>query len=121
LRDELGKITWEKVGIVRNGAKLKEALAEISALKKRADQAGVPSNRGFNLTWQQALDMRNMLATSELIAHGALTREDSRGAHYREDFPNTNNPEWLKNIYVVRSGDGPKIWTEPVKLDRLKP
>jgi succinate dehydrogenase / fumarate reductase flavoprotein subunit/fumarate reductase flavoprotein subunit len=121
LRDELGKITWEKVGIVRNGANLKLALAEIAGLQNRLSKVGVSENRGFNLTWQQALDMRNMLLASELIAHGALTREDSRGAHYREDFPNTNNPEWLKNIYLARNGDGPKIWTEPVKLHRLKP
>jgi succinate dehydrogenase flavoprotein subunit len=121
LRDELGKITWHKVGIVRDGTKLKQALAEIAALKNRLGQVGIPPNRGFNLTWQQGLDMRNMLLASELITHGALTREDSRGAHYREDFPNTNNPEWLKNIYIARNGDGPKIWTEPVKLNRLKP
>jgi succinate dehydrogenase/fumarate reductase flavoprotein subunit len=121
LRDELGRIMWEKVGIVRHGSKLKQALEEIAALKNRAGQTGVPGNRGFNLTWQQALDMRNMLTASELIARSALLREDSRGAHYREDYPNTNNADWLKNICISRNGDGPKIWTEPVKLDRLKP
>jgi succinate dehydrogenase / fumarate reductase flavoprotein subunit/fumarate reductase flavoprotein subunit len=121
LRDELGKIMWEKVGIVRDGAKLRQALEEIAALKNRAGQMGVSGNRGFNLTWQQALDMRNMLTASELIARSAFMREDSRGAHYREDFPNTNNNEWLKNIYISRNGDGPRIWTEPVKLNRLKP
>jgi hypothetical protein len=58
-----------------------------------------------------------MLIGSELIARSALTREDSRGAHFREDFPETDNKGWLKNIYMIRNGDdGPKIWTEPVKL-----
>jgi succinate dehydrogenase/fumarate reductase flavoprotein subunit len=47
-------------------------------------------------------------------------REDSRGAHYREDFPNLDNQNWLKNIYAARNGAGPKLWTEPVKLTRLK-
>ena len=77
--------------------------------------------RAFNLTWQQALDLRNMLESSMLIARSALAREESRGAHYREDFPNTDHANWLKNIYLARNGDSPKLWTEGVKLDRLKP
>ena len=121
LRDELGRITWERVGIVRDGAKLKRALDEIAALQTRADSMSCVGGRAFNLTWQQALDMRNMLAASELIARSALAREDSRGAHYREDFPNTDNANWLKNIYLARNGDGSKMWTEPIKLARLKP
>ncbi len=121
LRDELGRITWERVGIVRDGAKLRQALGEIEQLRQRASSMGAAGGRAFNLTWQQALDIRNMLLASELIARSALLREDSRGAHYREDFPATNNPDWLKNIYVTRNGGGPKFWTEPVKLNRMKP
>jgi succinate dehydrogenase/fumarate reductase flavoprotein subunit len=121
LRDELGKIMWERAGIVRSGEKLKGALADIASLQKRAEQMSAPGGRQFNLTWQQALDMRNMLLGSELIARSALSREDSRGAHYREDFPNADNVNWLKNIYMARNGDGPEIWTEPVKLSKLKP
>ncbi len=121
LRDELGKIMWERVGIVRSGKTLASALEEISALHQRANRMSAIGSRTFNLTWQQALDMRNMLLASELIARSALTREDSRGAHHREDFPNTDNVNWLKNIYLTRNGDGSKMWTEPVKLSRLKP
>jgi succinate dehydrogenase / fumarate reductase flavoprotein subunit/fumarate reductase flavoprotein subunit len=121
LRDELGKIMWENAGIVRDGAKLKRALGDIAALTKRAESMACSGGRAFNLTWQQALDMRNMLTASELIARSALLREDSRGAHYREDFSQTNNADWLKNIYCSHNGDGPKFWTEPVKLDRLRP
>lgn len=121
LRDELGKIMWEKVGIVRGGANLNRSLEEISALTKRADSITCSGGPGFNLTWQQALDMRNMLTASELIARSALLREDSRGAHYREDFSQTNNADWLKNIYCSLNGKGPKFWTEPVKFDRLRP
>jgi succinate dehydrogenase/fumarate reductase flavoprotein subunit len=121
LRDDLGKIMWQKAGIVRDGVKLKEALEEIAVLRNRAGQMGVPGNRAFNLTWQQALDMRNMLTASDLITRSALFREDSRGAHYREDFPATKNPDWLKNIYLAKNGDGPRTWTESVKLSRLQP
>jgi succinate dehydrogenase / fumarate reductase flavoprotein subunit/fumarate reductase flavoprotein subunit len=121
LRDELGKVMWERVGIVRNGDKLKHALNEITALKQRLEIISISGARAFNLTWQQALDMRNMLAASELIARSALMREDSRGAHYREDFPNTDHANWLKNIYTARNGDRLKLWTEPVILSKLKP
>jgi succinate dehydrogenase / fumarate reductase flavoprotein subunit/fumarate reductase flavoprotein subunit len=121
LRRELGKVMWEKVGIVRSGDKLKQGLAEISAHRERAEQISTPGGRAFNLTWQQALDLRNLLTVSDLIASCALAREDSRGAHYREDFPKADDASWLKNIYVCRSTDGVKLWTEPVKLTRLRP
>lgn len=121
LRDELGKVMWERVGIVRHGDKLMLALNEIVGLKQRLEKASTPGGREFNPTWQQALDMRNLLTASELIARSALLRAESRGAHYREDFPTINQVDWLKNIYVQRNGAGPQLWTEPVNLNRLKP
>jgi succinate dehydrogenase/fumarate reductase flavoprotein subunit len=121
LRDELGKVMWERVGIVRSGDKLKEALEEISTLRNRAEKMRAGGGRAFNLTWQQALDMRNMLVASELIARSALLREESRGAHYREDLTKMDNTNWLKNIYLARNGVGLKSWTESVKLNRISP
>jgi succinate dehydrogenase / fumarate reductase flavoprotein subunit/fumarate reductase flavoprotein subunit len=121
VREELGRVMWENAGIVRSGAKLRVALEELAALSKRSASIAAPGGRAFNLTWQQALDLRNLVMTSELIARSALMREDSRGAHYREDFPNTDNANWLKNIYLARDGQGAKLWTESVKLTRLKP
>ncbi len=121
LRQDLGKTMWDKVGIVRDGKKLEMALIEIGDLQKRAEKMAAFGGRVFNLTWQQALDMRNLLTASELIARGALLREDSRGAHYRDDFPHTNNNSWLKNIYLARDGEKVKSWTESVKLTKLKP
>ena len=121
LREELGKTTWDNVGIVRSGKKLETALIEIENLKQRAEQMAATGGRAFNLTWQQALDVRNLLTASELIARGALLREESRGAHYREDFPHADNNAWLKNIHLAREGGNVKNWTEPVKLTLLKP
>ncbi len=121
LREELGKLMWDKVGIVRHGAKLREALTELATLTKRGAKLGITGGRAFNLTWQQALDLRNLISTGELTAHSALERADSRGAHYREDFPETDQVNWLKNIYLARSDEGLKMWTENVKLERLKP
>jgi succinate dehydrogenase/fumarate reductase flavoprotein subunit len=121
IREELGKVMWERVGIVRSGEKLNQALDEIGSLTNRAERMKAPGGRAFNLTWQQTMDMRNMLMASELIARSALLREESRGAHYREDFTETDHGKWLKNIYVARNGGGLKFWTEPVKLNRLVP
>jgi Succinate dehydrogenase/fumarate reductase, flavoprotein subunit len=121
LRDELGKVMWERVGIVRSGEKLKSALDEINSLRNRAEKMRAPGGRVFNLTWQQALDMRNMLLASELIARSALLREESRGAHYRQDFTKMDDTNWLKNIYLARNGIGLKSWTESVKLNRISP
>jgi succinate dehydrogenase/fumarate reductase flavoprotein subunit len=90
-------------------------------LSERNEATVVIANREFNLTWQQCLDMRNMLLASELVARSALAREDSRGAHFRTDFEKTDNANWLKNIYIARNGSGPKLWTEPVKLTKMRP
>ena len=121
LRDELGRLMWDRAGIVRNGQQLRLAIDQIAELANRLHQIGIAGGRNFNLSWQQALDMRNLLLTSELIARSALLREDSRGAHYRDDFPDTDNTNWLKNIYLARDGNKTKLWTESVKLLRLRP
>ena len=104
-RDELGKIMWELVGIVRDGTKLQKALNLLEQLTQRLKVTRAAGAREFNLTWQQALDLQNLLIASELITRSALLREDSRGAHYREDFPNPDDRSWLKNVYISRNVD----------------
>ncbi len=121
LREELGKLMWEQVGIVRHGAKLQKAVSNLAVMRERASCLAAGGGREFNLTWQQALDLRNLLTASDLIARSALAREDSRGAHYREDFPETDHTSWLKNIYVSQDDGKVKLWTEPVKLTHLRP
>ena len=122
LREELGRLMWENVGIVRDGAKLQHALDRIADLRAQAARVSAPGGRVFNPGWQQALDLRNLLAASQLIARSALLREDSRGAHFRTDFEQTDNVNWLKNIHVAHDGaGGVKTWTVPVKLARLSP
>lgn len=120
LREALGKVTWDGVGIVRHEDTLRKALGEIARMTESLKQVGATGGRAFNLTWQQVLDLRNLLTASALTARSALTREDSRGAHYREDFPEADHARWLKNIYLARDGDEVKMWTEDVKLTRLK-
>jgi len=121
LRDELGKLMWEKAGILRSGEGLRLALDGLAALREHTGSVRVSGPRAFNLAWQQALDLRNMVLASELIARGALLREESRGAHFRSDFPLTNDAAWLKNIHLEAGADGPRNWAETVKLGRLRP
>jgi succinate dehydrogenase/fumarate reductase flavoprotein subunit len=121
LREELGKLMWENVGIVRDGTRLTQALQRLAELRTRAENATTSGGRAFNLGWQQTLDVRNLLSAAELIARSALTRQDSRGAHFRTDFEQTDQVNWLRNIYLAREGSGVKTWTVPVKLDRLRP
>ena len=121
LREELGKLMWAKVGIVRTGPHLAEAIAEIAVLRQRAENANASGGRRFNLGWQQALDLRNLLTASDLIARSALLREESRGAHHRADFEQTDHVRWLRNIYLSRDGAAVKNWTVPVPLPKLRP
>jgi len=121
LREDLGRLMWDRVGIVRDEQGLRTALGQIAQLTDRLGQLGIAGARAFNLAWQQALDLRNLLVASELIARSALLRKESRGAHFRDDFPQADNTNWLKNIYLCRDGATSKPWTVPVSLPRLRP
>lgn len=121
LREELGQLMWTNVGIVRDGTKLRAGLDGIFALRDQLDKVACSGSRMFNLGWQQALDLGNLLTASELIARSALFREDSRGAHFRQDFPQTDNVNWLRNVYCTNSAGGVQLSKEPVAITRLQP
>jgi succinate dehydrogenase / fumarate reductase flavoprotein subunit/fumarate reductase flavoprotein subunit len=121
LRERLGTLAWEQVGLVRDGRGLAGALAELDDLYERAGRIAVNPSRRLNGEWQQALDVRNLIEVARLIARAALVREESRGSHYRTDFPHPDNARWLQNIYLIRSGDGALVETRPVEVTRLAP
>ncbi len=102
LRERLGALTWEKVGLVRDGRGLEEALVELEDLYERCGRIAVNPGRRLNGEWQQALDVRNLVEVARLIAHAALVRDESRGSHYRADFPQPDDARWLKNVYFRR-------------------
>jgi succinate dehydrogenase / fumarate reductase flavoprotein subunit len=96
----------EKVGIIRSPELIKEALEEIAELRHRADAVVVEGNREYNPGWHTALDLHNLLTVSEGIARAALAREESRGAHTRQDFTE-KDPEWGGvNLIMVKGKDG---------------
>ncbi len=91
------------VGIVRLEDEMQQALGLLEQLQKRMGQAGTAGHRQYNNGWHTCMDLPNMLMVSEAITRAALLRQESRGAQFREDFPN-KDPEWGKYNIVVRQG-----------------
>src|SRR3954465_2797273 len=106
---DLQESMQDLVGIVRTGSEMERALEVIEQLWTRAARVGVPGHRQYNNGWHTAMDLRNLLIVSEAIARAALFREESRGAQFREDFPD-KDAEWGKcNIMVKRGVDGAMV------------
>jgi succinate dehydrogenase / fumarate reductase, flavoprotein subunit len=94
------------VGIVRTETEMQQALTKIAEFDERAEHVGITGHRQYNNGWHTAIDLGNLLLVSEAITRAALMRKESRGAQFREDFPN-KDPDWGKhNIIVRRGADG---------------
>jgi succinate dehydrogenase / fumarate reductase flavoprotein subunit len=94
------------VGIVRTEREMVRALDGLSALKTRAKHVGVAGHREYNPGWHAALDLPNLLTVSEAITRSAIERKESRGGHFREDFPDKDAAYGTFNIVVRKSADG---------------
>jgi succinate dehydrogenase / fumarate reductase flavoprotein subunit len=103
---DLQESMQDLVGIVRTEGEMTRALEAIGQLRARAARAGIMGNRQYNNGWHTAMDLDNMLLVSEAVTRAALLRKESRGAQFRDDFPD-KDPEWGKyNIAIQRGGDG---------------
>jgi succinate dehydrogenase / fumarate reductase, flavoprotein subunit len=103
---DLQEAMQDLVGIVRTESEMQQALIKIEALHARAEQVGITGHRQYNNGWHTAIDLGSLLLVSEAITRAAIMRKESRGAQFREDFPN-KDPEWGKhNIIVKRAPDG---------------
>src|SRR5947199_7185714 len=85
---------------------MREALEKIDDLKKRAERAAVTGNREYNPGWHTALDLKNLLTVSEAITRAALERKESRGAQFRDDYPNKDDAFGKVNTIVSNASDG---------------
>jgi succinate dehydrogenase / fumarate reductase flavoprotein subunit/fumarate reductase flavoprotein subunit len=122
IRREIEALMWAQGGLVRDGPGLESAIASLDEMDERASRALVPPLREYNLAWQEWLNVQNILTVARLACWSALARRESRGSHYRSDYPDTDNREWLCNILVRRGPNGaPQVWREEVKLTRLQP
>jgi len=120
LQARLRQVMWEHVGLIRAGEGLKLALTEIEDISGRLDRVAVRGGGAYNLAWQDWINLQNQATTAWLIARSALERTESRGSHYRRDFPATAG-EPVAVLAGFADGAGPKVWTEPVRYTRLKP
>ena len=93
-------------GIVRNEGDMRAGLAKVRELADRAKEVGVVGNREYNPGWHTALDLRNLLTVSEAIILSALDRKESRGGHFREDYPDKDPAAAKYNIAVRKAADG---------------
>ena len=120
LRREIENLMWEKVGVVRNGNDLESGIAALAEIRERTEQQSANPALAFNLEWMEALDVMNICLNAELVARGALIRTESRGSHFRSDFPKPD-PAWLKRIWLQRQGDAIEVRFLPVSFHRLAP
>jgi fumarate reductase flavoprotein subunit len=122
IREALYDTMWEDVGILRSAQGLARALDKLEALDAALATSRIPDgDRAFNLSWHDWINLRNLVAVSRTIAAAALSREDSRGAHFREDFPETDDLE-LSTFTVVSHRDGRLVQgRELVAFTRVRP
>jgi succinate dehydrogenase / fumarate reductase flavoprotein subunit len=115
VQHDLQHMMQDLVGIVRRADEMDHALEELRKLRDRACGVGVTGNREYNGGWHTALDLRNLLTVSELITRAAIERKESRGAHFREDYPQKSEAEGRSNIVLRRSESGePQLIREPL-------
>jgi succinate dehydrogenase / fumarate reductase flavoprotein subunit len=122
IRDDLGKTLSRTLGIFRTKESMAEAVDVVRKLKSRSAQVVLHDHgRVFNSDLIQALELEALLDVAETIVAGALAREESRGAHYRSDFPSRDDVHWLKHTLAHRTPDGPQLSYAPVAITRFPP
>ncbi len=112
---ELQEMMQDLVGIVRREDELVRAVEGVQRLQKRAAAVGVSGNREYNPGWHTALDLHNLLTVSEAIGRAAIERKESRGGHFRDDFPDKDPQYATFNTVLARAPDGSmKLRREPL-------
>ncbi|MFM9851001.1 MAG: L-aspartate oxidase [Hyphomicrobiaceae bacterium] len=122
LRERLLDLMWDDVGIVRSADSLTRGLAQLDAIDTELNTTGIAdTDRAFNLTWHDWLNLKNLIVMSKVITAAALRRTNSRGAHFRTDFPGEGDLP-TSTFTVARERDGKlQISEEPVQFTIVKP
>jgi succinate dehydrogenase / fumarate reductase flavoprotein subunit len=118
IQHDLQDMMQDLVGIVRQESEMREARERLNALRARAARVGVAGNREYNNGWHTAIDIHNLLTVSEAIALAAVERKESRGAHFREDFPAKSDAFSTFN-YVIRKGADGEMTLTPTPIPEM--
>ncbi len=122
IREKLYDVMWEDAGILRDAESLKRARTGVDELHSELMRTGISGDsRAYNLTWHDWLNLESQMQISKAIIEAALTREDSRGAHFREDFPEIRDLENSRYTQVRQQNGTLSLSTEPVQFTRIRP
>jgi len=123
LRTELQEWMMDKCGIFRNEADLKAMIVKLEELKERFKNISI-QDKGtvFNTDMMEAIELENLLLNAEATVYSAINRNESRGAHTREDFPNRDDVNWMNHTFIFKNESGtPTITKKPVTVTRYQP
>jgi succinate dehydrogenase / fumarate reductase flavoprotein subunit len=122
VRDDLGKLMSQNLGIFRTSQSMAEAKDRLRELRARAEAVCVQDKgRVFNTELIQALELQSLVDVADTIVASALARQESRGAHYRSDYPARDDLNWLKHTLAIRTPEGPVLKYVPVTITRFQP
>jgi fumarate reductase flavoprotein subunit len=122
IREGLFECMWSDVGILRTAEGLQRGQQRLADLEAQLARTGIPDgDRAYNLSWHDWLNLRSLIQVSRVIAAAALLREDSRGAHFREDYPQAG--DLLSSSFTVarQADSGLTLSREPVRFERVRP
>ena len=121
LREQLMNLMWDNVGVIRTGRNLETAMERLDVLGNELANTGVGGDRAFNLSWHDWLNLSSLVEISRVITAAALSRENSRGAHYREDFTEEGDMDSSYFTVASRDRDVLQVDKEPVRFSLVKP
>jgi len=122
LRHALQEAMWEDVGVMRTETGMKRGLRRVAEISEALMTVGVAGDDlAYNLTWHDWLNLRSLCDISEAITLAAVARENSRGAHYREDFPEEGDLDASYFTVVTAGGSGTEVRREPVRFSLVRP
>ncbi len=123
IREELKQTMTLQAGVYRDASRMEPAQTKLDQLRKRFAKVCVKDQgKSFNFNLLEALELSNMLEYSELIVDGGLARQESRGAHFRTDYPTRDDENWMKHTMAFRTEDGGhELRYKPVKVTRFEP
>ncbi len=121
IRSRIKKLMWNYAGVIRSRSGLEKLLIELGKLDREFERVGVSQSKEFSVDALRTMETLNMLLVAKAVAKAALVREESRGAHYREDCPARDDERWLKHVVIKLVGNEIVHSFEPVRITRLRP